>query len=88
MWIPVACLWAPVGTACPAGHSGWGSAQSLSLRRTHRLFPQRSLVQVWYPPLPILGVELINILSLFHFSALPAFLPFSLPKRLGAAVAT
>lgn len=81
MWIPVACLWAP------AGHSGWGSAQSPSLR-THRLFPQRSLVQVWYPPLPTLGVELINILSLFHFSALPAFLPFSLPKRLGAAVAT
>lgn len=33
--------WAPVGTACPAGHSGWGfwAARSLTLRRTHGLLP-------------------------------------------------
>lgn len=31
-------------------------------------------------PSLLLGVEFINILSLLHFSALPAFLPFSLPK--------
>lgn len=36
-----------------------------------------ALVQVWYLPLPALGVEFINILSLLHFLALPAFLLFS-----------
>ena len=76
-------LWAPVGTACPAGHNGWDSVQTLPLRRIHGLFPQSILVQVWYPPLLVLGVELVNMLSLSHFSALPAFLPFSSPKRLG-----
>lgn len=44
------------------------------LRRTHGLFPWCSLVQIWYLPLPTLGVEFINILSLLHFSAFLAFL--------------
>lgn len=35
------------------------------------------LVQVWYLPLPALGVEFINILSFLHLSALLAFLLFS-----------
>lgn len=39
------------------------------------LLPWCSLVLVWYLPFPTLGVEFINILSLLHFSAPPAFLP-------------
>ena len=47
------------------------------LRRTHGLFPWCSFFGVWYLPLPTLGVGFINILSLLHFSAPPAFLLFS-----------
>lgn len=73
---PWPVCWAPIGIACPAGHSGRGfwAAWSLTLGTTHGLLPWCSLVHVWYLPLPTLGVEFINILSLLH-----SLSPFSLP---------
>lgn len=76
--------WAPVGTTCPAGHSGWGfwDAQSLTLRRTRGLFPWCSLVCVRYLPLPTQGGGIYKYSEPFAFLS-PSSLPpvLKLPKH-------